>query len=235
MFEVITRRTLDRLRSRLPLLVTNLDWADFAEHPAVAAAIEEGARRDGFSISLPLTTPPRYGGIALRSGAGVGVPSDVGNLPDWWWPAGPPSSPLPGSADGSGRQSGNVPRLAAITGEATYHRTFFGPANVGIHRAAVVLELSRTGEALRLAERVDVGDLPSVERRYSHYLQLGRAYAIRREDLAAVHMLGRADRESPEDSRLNLVMRATVRELLVRETPTTRPDLRGLAERVGVI
>ncbi|MCX4472091.1 helix-turn-helix domain-containing protein [Micromonospora sp. NBC_01655] len=126
-------------------------------------------------------------------------------------------------------------RLAAITGETTYHRTFFGPANVGIHRAAVTLELSRTGEALRLAERVDVGDLSSVERRYSHYLQLGRAYAIRREDLAAVHMLGRADRESPEDSRLNLVMRATVRELLVRETPTTRPDLRGLAERVGVI
>jgi hypothetical protein len=29
-------------------------------------------------------------------------------------------------------------------------------------------------------------------------------------------------------------MRALVRELLVRETPTTRPELRPLAERIGV-
>lgn len=125
--------------------------------------------------------------------------------------------------------------VASVTGETTFHRTYFGPSNVGIHRAAVSLELSRTGEALRLAERVDVEGHPSVERRHSHYLHLARAYTIRRDDLAAVHMLAKADRECPEDSKLNLSMRATVRELLVRETPTTRPELRGLAERVGVI
>lgn len=126
-------------------------------------------------------------------------------------------------------------RIASTTGETIYHRTFFGPCNVEIHRAAVSLELSRTGEALRLAERVDVAQHPSVERRYSHYLHLARAYTIRRDDLAAVHMLAKADRECPEESKLNLSMRATVRELLMRETPTTRPELRGLAERVGVI
>ncbi|GAB3149661.1 helix-turn-helix transcriptional regulator [Micromonospora sonneratiae] len=123
---------------------------------------------------------------------------------------------------------------AAITGETTYHHMFVGPANVGIHRAAVTLELSRPAEALRIGERVDVTGSPSVERRHSHYLNLARAYAVQRDDLAAVHMLVRADREAPEESSLNMQMRAVVRELLTRETPTTRPELRPLAERIDV-
>jgi transcriptional regulator with XRE-family HTH domain len=125
-------------------------------------------------------------------------------------------------------------RAAAVVGETNYHRLVFGPTNVGIHRGAVALELSRPAEALRVAERVDVAEAPSLERRYSHFLDLARGYAIQREDLAAVHMLMRADRESPEESRLNLAVRALVRDLLTRETPTTRPDLRPLAERIGV-
>jgi hypothetical protein len=110
----------------------------------------------------------------------------------------------------------------------------FGPTNVGIHRAVVALELSHVPESLRLAERVDVTAAPSVDRRYSHYLELARGYAIQREDLAAVHILLRADRESPEESRVNLSTRATVRDLLSRETAITRPELRPLAERIGV-
>jgi transcriptional regulator with XRE-family HTH domain len=125
-------------------------------------------------------------------------------------------------------------QAAARTGETNHHRLVFGPTNVGIHRGSVALELSRPGEALRVAERIDVSTSPSIERRYSHYLDLARGYAIQREDLGAVHMLMRADRESPEESRLNLGVRALVRDLLTRETPTTRPDLRPLAERIGV-
>ncbi|MFI5833232.1 helix-turn-helix domain-containing protein [Micromonospora sp. NPDC051300] len=125
-------------------------------------------------------------------------------------------------------------RIAAATGETRHHWIFFGPVNAGIHRAAATLELSRPGEALRVGERVDASLSPSIERRHSHFLHLARGYATQRDDLAAVHMLLRADRESPEESRLNLLMRATVRELLARETPTTRPELRLLADRVGV-
>lgn len=125
-------------------------------------------------------------------------------------------------------------QAAAATGETNYHRLVFGPTNVGIHRGVVALELSRPGEALRAAERVDVTPLPSVERRYSHYLDLARGYALQRDDLAALHMLLRADRECPEETKVNLNVRATVRDLLTRETPTTRPELRPLAERIGV-
>lgn len=91
--------------------------------------------------------------------------------------------------------------LAAQLGERNDFRLVFGPTNVGIHRAAVALELSRPGEALRVAERVEVSGAPSIERRFAHAMDLARGYAQQREDLGA---------------------------------PTTRPELRPLAERLGI-
>ena len=125
-------------------------------------------------------------------------------------------------------------RAAGVVGEHNAHRLVFGPTNVAIHASMVALELSRPGEALRIAERIDVTGLPSIERRHAHHLSLARTYADTRDDVGAVHLLLRADRECPEESALNLTMRAVVRDLLTRETPTTRPELRPLAERIGV-
>lgn len=125
-------------------------------------------------------------------------------------------------------------RAAAVVGETNHHRLVFGPTNVEIHSAAVCLELSRPSEALRVAERIDVTGSASIERRHSHYLDLARSYAIDRQDLGAVHMLNRAHRECPQESEFNLTLRAVVRDLLTRETPTTRPELRPLAQLVGV-
>jgi hypothetical protein len=45
------RRLLDTLRQWLPLLITDLDRADLTADPAVAAAIEDGVRRDGSSTA----------------------------------------------------------------------------------------------------------------------------------------------------------------------------------------
>lgn len=125
-------------------------------------------------------------------------------------------------------------RVAGVTGETLTHHLFFGPTNVGVHRGGVALEMSRATEALRIAERVDIEQTSSLERRHAHYLHLARAYVIRREDLAAGHMLLRADQEIPEESKLNVMLRGVLRELLVRETPTTRPVVRPLAERLGI-
>lgn len=125
-------------------------------------------------------------------------------------------------------------RAAAVTGENDAYRMVFGPTNVDIYRAETALEFSRPGEARRIAERIDVTPLPSAERRFSHYLNLARGFAVQREDLSAVQMLLRAEREASEEARINLVFRAIVRELLTRETATTRPDLRPLAERVAI-
>jgi hypothetical protein len=126
-------------------------------------------------------------------------------------------------------------RVAAVLGDRNDFWTVFGPTNVGIHRVWLALELSRPGEAIRQAQRYDVTALPSVERRFAHCVELARAYSLRTEDVAAIHMLLRAERESAEELRYNVEVRAMVRELLRRETPVTRTELRPLADRIGVL
>jgi transcriptional regulator with XRE-family HTH domain len=126
-------------------------------------------------------------------------------------------------------------RVAAKVGERNDFRTVFGPTNVGIYRVWLAVELSKPGEAIRAAQQCDVSGLPSVERRFSYCVELSRAYGIRGEDVAAVHMLLRAERESAEELRFNVDVRAMVRELLRRENSLTRAELRPLADRIGVL
>jgi transcriptional regulator with XRE-family HTH domain len=126
-------------------------------------------------------------------------------------------------------------RVAAKVGERNDFRTVFGPTNVGIYRVWLAVELSKPGEAIRAAQQCDVSALPSVERRFSYCVELSRAYGIRGEDVAAVHMLLRAERESAEELRFNVDVRAMVRELLRRENSLTRAELRPLADRIGVL
>jgi transcriptional regulator with XRE-family HTH domain len=126
-------------------------------------------------------------------------------------------------------------RVAARLGDRNDFRTVFGPTNVAIHRVWAAVEMSRPGEAIRHAQRCDVSAVPSVERRFFYYVQLARAYCIRNEDVAAVHMLLRAERESAEDLRFSVEVRAMVRELLRRESPLTRTELRPLADRIGIL
>ena len=126
-------------------------------------------------------------------------------------------------------------RIAAKSGDRNDFRTVFGPTNVGVHRVSLAVELSKPGEAIRAAQNCDVTRLPSVERRFSYYVELARAYSIRAEDVAAVHMLLRAERESAEELRFNVEVRAIVRELLRRENALTRTELRPLADRAGVL
>jgi hypothetical protein len=99
----------------------------------------------------------------------------------------------------------------------------------------LAVELSKPGEAIRLSQRYDVSALPSVERRFFYYVELARAYSIRGEDVAAVHLLLRAERECAEELRYNVEVRATVRELLRRENALTRAELRPLADRIGLL
>jgi hypothetical protein len=74
-----------------------------------------------------------------------------------------------------------------------------------------------------------------VERRFSYYVELARAYSIRTEDVAAIHLLLRAEQESAEELRFNPGVRAVVAELLRRESPLTRSELRPLADRIGIL
>jgi transcriptional regulator with XRE-family HTH domain len=140
-----------------------------------------------------------------------------------------------GDEHGAGQALEIADRVAAKVGERNDFRTVFGPTNVGIYRVWLAVELSKPGEAIRAAQQCDVTRMPSVERRFSYCVELSRAYGIRGEDVAAVHMLLRAERESAEELRFNVDVRAMVRELLRRENSLTRAELRPLADRIGVL
>jgi transcriptional regulator with XRE-family HTH domain len=125
--------------------------------------------------------------------------------------------------------------VATKLGDRNDFRTMFGPTNAGIVRVWVAVEMSKPGEAIRIAQHLDVTVLPSVERRFAYYLALARAYTIRAEDVAAMHMLLQAEKESAEELWINLEARAVARELLRRETPLTRRELRPLADRMHLL
>ncbi|HYQ62024.1 helix-turn-helix transcriptional regulator [Actinophytocola sp.] len=140
-----------------------------------------------------------------------------------------------GDEHGAARALETAEQVAAKVGERNDFRTVFGPTNVGIYRVWLAVELSKPGEAIRAAQHCEVSGLPSVERRFSYFVELARAYSIRGEDVAAVHMLQRAERESAEELRLNVESRAVVCEQLRRENSLTRSELRPLADRMGVL
>jgi hypothetical protein len=113
--------------------------------------------------------------------------------------------------------------------------TVFGPANVGIHRASVAVELGDAGVAVEQARAVDPSHLPSLERRSRHLLDLAQGYGQWRKDHEAVDVLLQAERLAPQEVHYQPAVQRLVVELLQRERRTTKPKLRELAARVGVL
>lgn len=113
--------------------------------------------------------------------------------------------------------------------------TIFGQANVGAYAVAIPVELGRAGEAVRAAERLDPATLPSVERRSRYLIDVARGYVGKRDDVACLHILLRAEKESPEEVAHSVLVHEIVREMLRRDRRTITGDLRGLATRIGLV
>jgi transcriptional regulator with XRE-family HTH domain len=112
--------------------------------------------------------------------------------------------------------------------------TEFGPTNVALHAVAVAVELGDAGEALRRAAPVDASRL-SVERRGRFLLDVARAYAQRRNTPEAVRAIEEAEALTPEQVRSHPMVREMVRDLLRGQRRRVDPELRRLAERIGVL
>ncbi|MGH8887950.1 MAG: hypothetical protein ACRDYX_22875, partial [Egibacteraceae bacterium] len=111
----------------------------------------------------------------------------------------------------------------------------FGPANTGVHGVAVALESGDPVEALRLADTVEIEELPHAERKAGFCIETARAHMARHDDAATVALLLEAERHSPEGVRYQVLARELVRVCLGRERRSRTPGLRGLAERLGVL
>ena len=110
----------------------------------------------------------------------------------------------------------------------------FGPTNVALHRVSTAVELGRTADALDLVEQVAIDESPAVERRLTYHLDAARSYARKNNDVAAVHMLQRIHRESPEELRYSSPVRETLRQLMGRAKPAIRADLQPMLTAAGL-
>ncbi len=119
---------------------------------------------------------------------------------------------------------------------ANLMRTGFGPVNVAIHTMATSIRLGDARTAIDIGESLDPGTLPPalVGRRTQVHLDLAQAYAMRRQDAAAVNLLLTAERLSPQLVRFDDRTRDVITALLRREHRASTPELRPLARRAGV-
>jgi hypothetical protein len=115
--------------------------------------------------------------------------------------------------------------------------TAFGHVNVSIHAIAAALQLGDPRTAIKTGEALDPAALPFglTGRRTQLSLDLARAYAMRRQDAAAVNLLLAAERLSPQLVRYDARTRDVLTTLLHREHQPSTPELRPLARRAGVI
>ena len=124
---------------------------------------------------------------------------------------------------------------ARRTGEGNVMWTVFGPVNVALHAMSLEMEMGEAAEALRLADDIDASLLPSRERRTTFALEVARCYEQRRDDPGVLLHLMSAEASGPEDMRYNNLARELVQGLLKRARPTYAPQVRALAERIGLL
>jgi transcriptional regulator with XRE-family HTH domain len=116
-----------------------------------------------------------------------------------------------------------------------YHQTVFGPTNVAIHMVSVEHEQGEITEALRLADDVDISQIPSLERQTSHLYQVARCYECRNNDAAVFVHLKMAERICPQDFQHTRVVRGMVTTLVKRAKPSYAPEVREFAGRIGLL
>lgn len=133
------------------------------------------------------------------------------------------------------RVRGPATDAAREAGEGNVFWTVFGPLNVGLHTVSVEMQAGEVAEALYVADRLDVNQCPSLERRMTFALEVARCYDQRQEDAAVILHLMNAEASGPEDMRYNTLARDLVRSLLKRARPTFQPQVQAIARRVGLL
>lgn len=123
--------------------------------------------------------------------------------------------------------------LGKRAGESNTMWTVFGPTNIDLHALSIEMLAGHSAEGLRLADEVDISQLPSRERQFTFTLELARCYDQRRDDAAVlVHLLD-LEKLSCEDMARSPVAAGMVTGLLQRVRPTYRRQVAGLGERLG--
>jgi transcriptional regulator with XRE-family HTH domain len=126
-------------------------------------------------------------------------------------------------------------RVAARLGrDRNDWHTSFGPTNVAMHGVHLRAEEGDTAEALRVADTVDDNPALPLERRTRYLIEVMNCNRIQRDDFGTVYMLKRITQQSPEEVGFSPLVREAVADLLKREKPMWRHDLRSVAQHIGM-
>jgi transcriptional regulator with XRE-family HTH domain len=115
------------------------------------------------------------------------------------------------------------------------HHIFFGPTNVRIHMVHVEQQSGEITEALRLADDVDISQIPSLERKTNHLYQVARCYDCRNNDTAIFVHLKMAEQLCPQDFQHKRDVRSMVTTLVKRAKPSYASEVREFAGRIGLL
>jgi hypothetical protein len=89
-------------------------------------------------------------------------------------------------------------------------------------------------EGIRLADQVDLSQTSVVERRCRHYMKVAKMLRPQAEDMGTLTHLRLAWDTAPEHVQHDPLVREMVRGLLHRARPTYAPEVRSLANKMGL-
>jgi transcriptional regulator with XRE-family HTH domain len=127
-----------------------------------------------------------------------------------------------------------VAPLADRTGEHNAFWTAFGPTNVAMHAVAVEVEAGEASEALRLADRVEHRNSPSIERRVAFLLEQAKGYVQRREFASALLLLQTTEREAPEDLTYRPAAHQVLSTVIQHSRRSVSHEAAQLAQRISL-
>lgn len=230
----------------------NLGYRDLAlpsARIAVAAAQEGedlawlGAARFVHTLALPIEAAATTSRIAERSlielqhgAADVRVRQMLGQM----HLSASLACAVDGRPDDAAAHLGEARAEAETLGDpedgAGFNLCAFGPANLGIWRMTVAIEVGEYGEAVAVAKQVSPGPLRIANRHQSYWLSYGRALAHSGQtDQEALVALMRAERAAPFPFVLNPTVQDAVVAMVYRaRRRSISDDLRVLARRIGV-
>ncbi|HEX5496869.1 MAG TPA: helix-turn-helix transcriptional regulator [Mycobacteriales bacterium] len=126
--------------------------------------------------------------------------------------------------------------IASRTGDRTDLDLYFGPANLGVWKVSIAVEMGEGGRATEIARKHDVRPLGAPGRRSTFYSDLGRAFAQERQDSQALNAFLTAEKLAPEQTRANPLVREAAEHIVRRALRSAAgSDLRAFAQRVGAL
>ncbi|MET9290104.1 helix-turn-helix domain-containing protein [Nocardia beijingensis] len=120
-----------------------------------------------------------------------------------------------------------------MRGESDLYGTLFGPANVGIHSAAVALEAGDPGKAAHEGSALVLPKKIAPPRAGHHWQDVSRAWLMIGKPDQALDALNRARRVAPQQTRLHPSVRETVYGIAAAQRRQTN-SLTGFASWLGV-